>query len=236
MMDGADSESCRFIFKRVLAGDRCVCAGRADSRFVYHQAIAAVMSGHQPVTEIEAARLAALNFEHDVRAGIPPPLDWAKEYIPKDLVPYRKPQEWLDIITIELEKVRAELDRKDNAIHVEAMYMDYVSSLPLYGSTMFYVALKNSYHEYLPTSFYVAVNVNGIHFISTDQILHTIPLPQLSSSSSENNVLTIIGPKKEGSSKKETFRFLTYQGDDIQASITNVLATAKLKKKKKKSV
>jgi hypothetical protein len=233
MMDGEDKEACRLVFKRVLVGDRPECPARPDSRFVYNQAIAEVMSGHQPVTEVEAVHLAALSFEHDLRAGLAAPTDWAKSYIPKDLLPYRKPQDWMDIITNELEKIRSEVDKKANALHLETMYMDYVSSLPLHGSSMFYVALKNS-HDYLPTSFYVAVNINGIHFMSTEKILHTIPIPLIVSTTFESNVLVVVALKKEGSKKKETFRLVTYQGDDIRASIDTVIAIKKKMKTKTK--
>ncbi len=37
MMDGADSESCHFVFKRVVMGEQCVCNARPDSRFVFNQ-------------------------------------------------------------------------------------------------------------------------------------------------------------------------------------------------------
>lgn len=39
MMDGADSDACKFVFKRVHAGTQCVCPSRADARFVYNQVL-----------------------------------------------------------------------------------------------------------------------------------------------------------------------------------------------------
>lgn len=239
MMGGADGESCKFVFKRVLFSPVCDCPSRPDSRFIFNQSISEVMSGHQPVTEIEAVHLAALSFEHDIRGGLPVPSDWAKAYIPETLIPFRKPQEWLDVITVELEKVRANVDKRAGCTVLETQYMEFICSLPMYGSSIFYVAIKNANHDYLPASFYVTVNASGISFISPDQVIITIPLSRVVSYEVEGAVLVLVTTKEPNPSKpnstpkKETFRLLTYQGVDIRAAIQTVVSSMKPIKKKK---
>jgi len=99
------------------------------------------------------------------------------------------------------------------------MYMEYVKSLLLYGCSIFYVTFKKEY-AYLPTSFYMAINLCGVHVVTNEKVVTTIQLMDVVhykySAETFNLKLTI---KPQNKKKRKTYNLLTYEGEDIAASL-----------------
>lgn len=212
--------SCAFIFKKkiFLRDDEKEMQDPVARNLVYIQAVHSVIESEYPCTIEDALRLASLQVQ--IVYGDHRPSTFVvgfltqnlKQYIPKDLYPLKKPQEWESLIL----KAHGALVGK-KAEEAQLDYLDIVKQWPFYGTT-FYPPCKCSNNRRLPAKVIIGVNAEGILLLNKKdkELVSTHPFTEICSWASSGTTFAFeFGSQTE--SQKYTFE--TKHGAIIAATI-----------------
>ncbi|XP_055047421.2 unconventional myosin-XV [Misgurnus anguillicaudatus] len=108
----------------------------------------------------QASKLAAL--QHRAKdSGSLPAIHEVQEYIPTQLFGLQRAQQWLNMVTQHMQQVQPLSPHQ-----ARAQFLGLVSAFPMFGSTFFYI--QSSSNSAIDTPCILAVNQNGLNFLSKD--------------------------------------------------------------------
>jgi len=127
----------------------------------YYQAVLDVMDEKQPLTEEEAAFLAALQLKIQgiepkaIRSGLGSGEATLKKIIPKSVYPLHDQEEWVELITAASQEIKETKEER-----IMRLYLQTVGKWALYGSAIFRVTMRPKNEELL-----LALNKDGAHLL-----------------------------------------------------------------------
>lgn len=161
--DSKTTPSFKFVFKKgwFMKPDEKT-RDRANVHLRYHQVLIDIMAEKHPVTEEEAAFLAALQLRiqgvdpASLASSLAGGLDTIRKVIPSSLVALHDVEEWVELIN------EASGEIKETAPHrLQRLFLQTVSKWPLYGAAIFFVEKKGKDRERL----LLALNKDGVHLL-----------------------------------------------------------------------
>lgn len=208
-----------FIFKKkiFLRDDEREMSDTVAKHHVYIQALWSVIESEYPCSIEDAIRLAGLQVQivyGDHKPGshsIGFLTQNLKQFVPKDLFPLKKPNEWESLIF----KSHA-LSTGKSAEDAKTEYLEIVKQWPFYGTT-FYPPCKSIGNRRLPNKVIIGVNAEGILLLKKDkELVSTHPFTEICSWASSSTTFAFeFGSQTE--SQKYTFE--TRQGAIIASTI-----------------
>jgi len=208
-----------FIFKKkiFLRDDEREMQDTVAKHHIYIQALWSVIESEYPCTVEDAIRLAGLQVQivyGDHKPGshsIGFLTQNLKQFVPKDLFPTKKPNEWESLVF----KSHA-LNTGKSSEDAKTEYLDIVKQWPFYGTT-FYPPCKSVGNRRLPNKVIIGVNAEGILLLKKDkELVSTHPFTEICSWASSSTTFAFeFGSQTE--SQKYTFE--TRQGAIIAATI-----------------
>ena len=138
-----------------------------------------------------------------------------ENYLPERIIRANKSntqKEWIKAIA----HAHEEYGTGKSAIQAKVWYMTSVKHYPLYGSSLFPVEYKGFWSH--PNRIYLAVDVNGVKFVSrnTKQILADYPYKKLESVAVDTmDDVLILNMKVKAPEEQRVFEFETPQREDI---------------------
>ncbi|XP_067238478.1 unconventional myosin-XV isoform X1 [Chanodichthys erythropterus] len=108
----------------------------------------------------QVSKLAAL--QHRAKDSLYlPTIHEVQEYIPTLLFGLQRPQQWLNMVTQNMQQVQPLSPHQ-----AKAQFLGLVSAFPMFGSSFFYI--QSSSNGAIDTPCVLAVNYNGLNFLSKD--------------------------------------------------------------------
>jgi len=217
--ESQSNKSCAFVFKKkiFLRDDEKEMQDLIAKHHVYIQALHSVIESEYPCSVEDAIKLAGLQVQ--ITYGDHKPGTHVvgflsanlKQFVPKDLYPTKKPNEWESLIfkAHGLNTSKSEEDAKTE-------YLDIVKQWPFYGTT-FYPPCRSIGSKKIPAKVIIGVNAEGILLLKKDkELVSTHPFTEICSWASSSTTFAFeFGSQTE--SQKYTFE--TKQGAIIAASI-----------------
>jgi len=178
----------------------------------YHQAVQDVLAEKQPLSEEEAAFLAAVQLRvngvsaSSLDSAVSSGLATLQKVIPARLLPLHDLEEWVELIK------EASQEITENEKHrLQRLYLKTVTKWPLFGSSLYYVQTRDRKKEAL----ILAINKDGVHLLK-----HGSKTPFKSFSYSEiNNYASSpdsFGIVTGNMMRPERLYFTTKQGQEIE--------------------
>lgn len=215
----AANKSCAFVFKKkiFLRDDEREMQDLIAKHHVYIQALHSVIESEYPCSVEDAIKLAGIQVQitygdHKQPTHVVGFLSAnLKQFVPKDLYPTKKPNEWESLIF----KVHAQNIGKSEE-DAKTEYLDIVKQWPFYGTT-FYPPCRSIGSKKIPAKVIIGVNAEGILLLKKDkELVSTHPFTEICSWASSSTTFAFeFGSQAE--SQKYTFE--TKQGAIIAASI-----------------
>ncbi|XP_030645611.1 LOW QUALITY PROTEIN: unconventional myosin-XV [Chanos chanos] len=108
----------------------------------------------------QISKLAAL--QHRAKESVYlPTMSEVQECIPPQLFSLQRPQQWVTMVTVHMQQVQALSPHQ-----ARAQFLGLVSAFPMFGSCFFYI--QSSSNSSIVTPCILAVNQNGLNFLSKD--------------------------------------------------------------------
>jgi len=215
-----DGTEPKIIFKKkiFLRDDDREMKDSVAKHLLFIQATYSVIESDYPCSVEEAITLAGLQVQvvygdHNANTHVVGFLSQnLKNFIPKQLMPLKKPSEW-EAAVFKAHAKNAGKSAEDS----KSMYLDIVKQWPYYGTT-FYPPCKTVGNRKIPARVIIGVNAEGILLLKPrdKELISTHPFTEICSwASSANTFAFEFGSQNE--SQKYTFE--TKQGAIIAASI-----------------
>lgn len=218
--EGGQENSTAFIFKKkiFLRDDEKEMQDPVAKHLVYIQALYSVVESEYPCSIDDSIRLAGLQVQ--IVYGDHKPTSHMvgfltqnlKQFVPKDLFPQKRPQEWEQSIFKAHEK-----NIGKSAEDAKTEYLDIVKQWPYYGTT-FFPPCKSIGSKKIPPKVIIGVNAEGILLLSKKDkdLVSTHPFTEICSWASSSTTFAFeFGSQTE--SQKYTFE--TRQGAIIASTI-----------------
>jgi len=208
-----------FIFKKkiFLRDDEREMQDLIAKHHVYIQALHSVIESEYPCSFEDAIKLAGLQVQivyGDYKSGthIVGFLSTnLKQFVPKDLFPSRKPNEW-EALIFKAHSTNSGKSEED----AKTEYLDFVKQWPFYGTT-FYPPCKTIGSKKIPNKVIIGVNAEGILLLKKDkELVSTHPFTEICSWASSSTTFAFEFGSQTDSQK---YTFETRQGAIIAASI-----------------
>jgi myosin-7 len=208
-----------FIFKKkiFLRDDSKEMEDTVYKHFIYIQALHSVIESEYPCSIDDALKLAGLQVQivygdHKASSHTVGFLTQnLKQFVPKDLFPLKKPNEWEAAIF----KAHA-MNIGKTAEEAKTEYLEIVKQWPFYGTT-FFPPCKTISAKKLPQRVIIGVNAEGILLLKKDkELVSTHPFTEICSWASSSATFAFeFGSQSE--SQKYTFE--TRQGAIVASTI-----------------
>eukprot|EP01133_Synstelium_polycarpum_P010708 gene10708-12454_t len=146
-----------------------------DIQFLFHQLVKSISKSHMPIAADHLAKLAALRLQYDILCNTNPQSasDIWQRYIPEKLLLARTPKDWSDAIQekyVEIQTHFRSITKED----LRSIIINYIMSLPYYGSTLFVDCSQDQWSEIEINGgfdgFHVLIDIVGIHIISKSSV------------------------------------------------------------------
>eukprot|EP01119_Soliformovum_irregulare_P013657 TRINITY_DN3663_c0_g1_i1.p1 TRINITY_DN3663_c0_g1~~TRINITY_DN3663_c0_g1_i1.p1 ORF type:complete len:323 (-),score=90.94 TRINITY_DN3663_c0_g1_i1:161-1129(-) len=210
---------CAFIFKKkiFIRDDEQELKDPVAKNYVYIQALWNVIESDYPCSIDDAVKLAGLQVQ--IVYGDHKPSNHSpgfltqnlKQFVPKDLFPLKKPNEWETLIF----KAHAGCIGK-SAEDSKTEYLDTVKLWPFYGTT-FYPPCRTVNSKRLPAKVIIGVNAEGILLLKKDkELVSTHPFTEICSWASSSTTFAFEFGSANDSQK---YTFETRQGAIIASCI-----------------
>eukprot|EP01112_Ceratiomyxa_fruticulosa_P003608 TRINITY_DN1392_c0_g1_i1.p1 TRINITY_DN1392_c0_g1~~TRINITY_DN1392_c0_g1_i1.p1 ORF type:complete len:329 (-),score=55.09 TRINITY_DN1392_c0_g1_i1:160-1146(-) len=210
----------KFLFKKkiFLRDDDRELKDLVAKHHLYIQALYSVIESEYPSNPDEAINLAGLQVQVTYADHNPSTHQVGflshnlKNFIPKHLMPLKKPQEWESLIF----KAHAKNQGK-TAEDAKTEYLDIVKQWPFYGTT-FFPPCKSVGNKKLPNKVIIGVNAEGILLLKTKdkELISTHPFTEICSWLSSSTTFAFeFGSQNES----QKYAFDTKHGAIIAATI-----------------
>jgi len=216
---GTNTSSPAFIFKKkiFLRDDSKEMEDTVAKHLVYIQALHSVIESEYPCSIDDALKLAGLQVQivYGDHKAVSHTVGFLtqnlKQFVPKDLFPQKRPNEW------EASIFRAHaMNLGKSSEEAKTEYLEIVKQWPFYGTT-FFPPCKSIGNRKLPQKVIIGVNAEGILLLKKDkELVSTHPFTEICSWASSSATFAFeFGSQSE--SQKYTFE--TRQGAIVASTI-----------------
>jgi len=215
-----DSADPKLLFKKkiFLRDDDREMKDSVARHLLYIQALHSVIESEYPCSVDECLQLAGLQVyvtygEHNAQTHVVGFLNNnLKDFVPKQLLPLKKPSEWEALIFKQHSKIKGKTQED-----AQAEYLEIVRQWPYYGTT-FYPPCKTVGNRKIPSKVVIGVNAEGILLLKPKdkELISTHPFTEICSWASSANTFAFEFGSQNDSQK---YTFETKQGAIVAACI-----------------